>query len=154
MNLSIKFDSIKRGTITKSLATIAERITNRKWEQIKKEAKEWKLDVKAWLNRSRHSAAGTSEGISRDGPLRKTGQLRNAAGLYSIKRRVNKNTGEASIFITTRFKSVDSYSKNQKQTWNYSDILDNTTVKYYSGYKTRYRAILYKRLEKVIHGTL
>ena len=154
MNLAIKFDSIKHSTINKSFAIIAKNIANRKWEQIKKEAKEWKLDVKAWLNRSRHSAAGTSEGISRDGPLRKTGQLRNAAGLYNIKRRVNRNTGEASISVTTRFKSVASYSKNQKQTWNYSDILDNTTGKYYSGYKTRYRAILYKRLERVIYGTL
>jgi len=147
MNINI-VSSILKNSIQKKIPVVLDRLVdNTILKRVTETAAQWKLDVKEWLSRVSSPATGQTSG-----PLMKTGQLRKAAGNYEVRKRPIGSKGAIMIEVTTRYGQVSSYSKNQKNTWNYSDILDETTGQYYSGYKDRYRQILYKRLERIING--
>jgi len=158
IDLDKRYASIIRSSVIKKMGKLTKKYGEAKLAALRSTAREWKLDVKAWLSKSSATRKGTDvsgseNGISRSGPHLISGQLRRAAGNYRITKGVMRD-GKYLINLTTTFKQVNSYSTGQKKTYNYSDILDESTGHYYSGYKDRYRNILYKRMRDILHGNI
>ena len=154
INLDAAYKSIIKNAIVKKTKILVKDYGDRKLQAVRAEAKEWKLDVWGWLSKTGKVSSWKEEGISVSGPKEKTGQLRRAAGHYRIEKTSTRADGSFRISTTTIFQQVRSYSKGQSTTYNYSNILDESSGQYYSGYKTRYRNILYKRLKDILHGNL
>lgn len=129
---------------------------SKKRERVMEEAKTWKLDVQGWLYRVRRGRKPGSQGNV--APFMVTGQLRRA-----VHYRVTPITkaGKKSYRFTVRKWFAEVFAYNRKGTritsfrtprTDYSDILNDSKGKYYSGYKDKAMNELDRRVEQILKG--
>ncbi len=160
-----KFAKSLKESIERKVNSRLKETTYRKRDAMMRAGNQWKIDVRGWLSKKRPGDTPGSHGNNQ--PFMITGALRKAVHYITGPIQHNRTTNIWSFTMKNWFdpvysydthtvgkgksKRVTGYSRRSKSQ-DYSDILNETKGKYYSGYKTRATKNLHDRMSKILRN--